>query len=123
MFFRMLVLNRYSFVKQISVWNQTEKMKLQSITFTLFSPFKSARFFLFSQKYLFNIYTYTLCFLNRLYMCLNDLSSSATDHHYSVLFEGLFSKPYRFLSSKEEGLGQQIALSFCQNEICVCGVV
>ena len=42
--FGMLVSNRYSFVKQISVWNQTEKKKLQGTTFTLFFLYKSARY-------------------------------------------------------------------------------
>ena len=55
--FGMLVSNRYSFVKQISVWNQTEKKKLQGTIFTLFFLYKSARYSLFRQKYL---YTYTL---------------------------------------------------------------
>ena len=86
--FGMLVSNRYSFVKQISVWNQTEKKKLQGTTFTLFFLYKSARYSLFRQKYLFDTYTYTLGFPNRPYICLTFLVSSATHHHYSVLSEG-----------------------------------
>ena len=41
----MLISNRYSFVKQISVWNQTEKNKLQGTTFTLFFLYKSQEVF------------------------------------------------------------------------------
>ena len=59
----MLVSNSYLFVKQIFVWNQTEKKKLKGITFTLFFPFQSVRFSLFRQKYMFNTYNYTFCFL------------------------------------------------------------
>ena len=39
----MVVLNRYSLVKQTSVWKQTEKKNLQSTTFTLFCFFKRTR--------------------------------------------------------------------------------
>ena len=86
--FGMLVSNRYLFVKQISVWNQTEKNKPQGTTFSLFFLYKSAKYSLFRQKYMFDTYTYTLGFPNRPYICLTFLVSSATHHHYSVLSEG-----------------------------------
>ena len=42
--FGMVVSNRYSFVKQIFVWNQTEKKKPQRTTFTLFCLYKISRY-------------------------------------------------------------------------------
>ena len=104
------------FVKQISVWNQTEKKKLQGITFTLFYPFQSVRFSLFRKKYMFNTYNYTLCFLKRPYVCLTCLSSSATDHQYSVLSD----QPYRYSSCKRRGTGTTQPFSFLpRRRICM----
>ena len=104
--FGMLVSNRYPFVKQISVWNQTEKKELKGTTFTLFFLYQSARYSLFKQKYLFDTYTYTLGFPNRTYICLTVHVSSSTHHHYSVLSEVFCSKPYRYSSLQEGGLAQ-----------------
>ena len=82
--FGMLVSNRYLFVKHISVWNQTEKKTLQGLTFTLFFLYKSARYSLFRQNYLFDTYLY-IRFSERPYICLTFLVSFPTHHHYSVL--------------------------------------
>ena len=117
----MLVSNRYSFVKQIYVWSQTEKRKLQGTTYTLFFLYKSYR--LFRQKYLFVTYTYTLGFPNRPYICLNFLVSFAPHHHYSVFSEVFYSKPYRYSSSQEEGLTKHRTSYFWQDKVYVCFVV
>ena len=111
-----------SFVKEISVWNQTEKKKLQYTTFTLFLLYKNARYSLFKQKYLFDTYTFTLGFPNRTYICLTFLVSSATHHYYSVLSEWFQSKPYRYSSLQEEGLAQHRTSYVWQDEVYVCCV-